>query len=617
MVCTVLHSFCHLLHQRWGGPPVLEVFAALRAGSIDVNLLMVFAAIGAAVIGDWSEGATLLFLFSLSGALEKYTLERTARSISKLIELRPDTALVLRNGAEMRVPIDAIELGEKVRILPGERLAIDGTVIEGATSIDQATITGESMPVDKVAGDPVFAGTLNLRGSVIAEVTRRASETKLAQIVATVQDAQDAKGHTDKFIQRWQAPYVIGVLLVSSATFAYYYFIVPPTIGASRFGASLYHAMVLLVAASPCAVVIATPAATLAGITRAAKLGVLFKAGAHLEKLAEITVLAIDKTGTITEGRPSVISIWSNNNASDNTILEMAAGVEQHSEHLFAQAVLQEAKTRGVAVPPSTAFESHTGLGVHAELAGVWTGIGKPALFDNHRINVPSAALAKSAEIYALGQSVLMIGDTNGNFGIIAIADKPRPESKSVLAATRKWGIQRIVILTGDHKDVADSIAKQVGADDVRAGLLPEGKVVEIARAEREYGPVAMLGDGVNDAPRAGGGRHWNRDGRSRNGRRARNRRHRADEERPARSDYRALDRTALARRNSPRLILRLHRHLAACARLRVQHSATLARRPRTRRQHRLYYLQRVVFVDRKNAGRVQVTAFVIYFLGN
>jgi Cd2+/Zn2+-exporting ATPase len=495
--------YCYIASYLTGGwTPVLDVAAALRARRLDVNLLMVLAAIGAAIIGDWGEGATLLFLFSLSGALEKFTLERTARSISALIELRPDTALVIRDGADARVPIDQISTGEKVRVQPGERLAVDGFIVEGHTSIDQSTITGESMPVEKNPGEPVFAGTLNQVGSVVVEVTRRANETKLAEIVAIVRQAQDAKGHTDRFIQRWQAPYVIGVLLASAGTLAFHYFFRPaPANGEAHWSHALYHAMVLLVAASPCAVVIATPAVTLAGITRAAKCGVLFKAGAHLERLAEITVLALDKTGTITEGRPSVAAVWSNNGSSPQRVLELAAGVEQHSEHLFAQAIVQEARSRGIEPLPSESFESHTGLGVHAMVSGVWTGIGKPSFFASHHIRVPDAVLKKASEIFAQGQTALLIGDEKGEFGVIAVADKPRGEAKAVIAKARRLGIKRVVVLTGDHADVADSIAREVGADEVRAGLLPEEKVTQIARVEHDFGPSAMLGDGVNDAP--------------------------------------------------------------------------------------------------------------------
>ena len=518
-ICAIAGLVAYLLgtisSQKWISPylyavsylsggwtPVLEVFGALKAKRLDVNFLMVLAAVGAAVIGDYGEGATLLFLFSLSGALEKYTLERTARSISALIELRPDTALVLREGGEVRVPIEEIEPGEKVRVLPGERLAVDGVVADGHSSIDQSTITGESMPVEKDPGDLVFAGTQNQRGSVVVQVTRRSGETKLAQIVDTVRDAQSTGGHTDKFIQRWQAPYVTGVLLASLGTLAFHYYFMPaPADGSSQWSHALYRAMVLLVAASPCAVVIATPAATLAGITRAARGGVLFKAGAHLERLADIAVLAIDKTGTITEGKPSVVSIWSHNGSTETRVLELTAAVEQHSEHLFAQAVLQEAKSRGIAVPQSDSFESHTGLGVHAKVEGVWTGIGKPTLFVTHAIPVPDDVLKKVASVYALGQTALLVGNQSGEFGVIGVADKARPEAAAVLKQCRAYGIKNIVVLTGDHAGVADAVAKQVGADQVRAGLLPEDKVIQIARLEHEIGPVAMLGDGVNDAP--------------------------------------------------------------------------------------------------------------------
>ena len=292
------------------------------------------------------------------------------------------------------------------------------------------------------------------------------------------------------------------MLVVSAATFCFHYFFLPiPIQDESHFRNALYHAMVLLVAASPCAVVIAAPAAALAGITRAAKKGVLFKAGAHLEKLSDITVLAIDKTGTITEGKPGVVSIWPAGNITDARVLELAAAVEQHSEHLFAQAVLQEAKSREIIVPPSDSFESHTGMGVHATIGGVWTGVGKAVLFEQHAIKVPDAVLKKVAEVYALGQTALLLGNDKGEFGVIAIADKARAEAAQVLKQCRSFGIRKVVVLTGDHSGVADAVAKAVGADQVRAGLLPEEKVTQVARLEREFGPVAMLGDGVNDAP--------------------------------------------------------------------------------------------------------------------
>ena len=504
-----------------GWAPVKEVARAVFARRLDVNLLMVLAAVGAASIGEWGEGATLLFLFSLSGALEKYTLERTARSIEALIELRPDTALVLRNGTEQRVPVESIVVGERVRVLPGERLGVDGKVVEGVTTIDQSTITGESMPVSKRSGDPVFAGTLNQTGSIVVLVERPASETTLAHIVKTVREAQDAKADTEKFVQRWQKPYVLGVLITSTAlALIHYFFPAAATPPDKLLSTAVYHAMVLLVAASPCAVVIATPAATLAGITRAARSGVLFKGGAYLEKLAEISVLAFDKTGTITRGVPSVVSVWagkvtgtagvppaSGSLARDQyspeqfRILQLAASVEQRSNHPLAAAVTAEARARDLPLLDVTDFESHTASGVHAHFDGLWIGVGKSEMFENHGYRLPGELLQRAERLRDEGQTVLLVLTGAGEYGVIGVADAIRPEAREVLSQARTLGVKHILLLTGDHAQVAEAIAKSAGADQVRAGLLPENKVTELARAAKKYGPIAMIGDGVNDAP--------------------------------------------------------------------------------------------------------------------
>lgn len=500
-----------------GWAPVGEVLGALRQRRLDVNLLMVIAAVGAASIGEWGEGATLLFLFSLSGALEKYTLERTARSIEALVELRPDTALVLRNGAEQRVPIDSIQVGERVRVLPNERVGVDGAVVDGTTSVDQSTITGESMPVGKKAGDPVYAGTLNQRGTIVVEVQRPSGETTLAHIVQTVREAQDAKADTERFVQRWQKPYVLGVLGVSASLALIHYFFPQEGVAPDRIlSSALYHAMVLLVAASPCAVVIATPAATLAGITRAARCGVLFKGGAFLEKLADVTVLAFDKTGTITQGKPGVTEVWSGRTNGDPLpeagkgspyspeqlrMLQLAASVEQRSDHPLAQAVVAAARAHNLELLDVTDFESHTASGVHAEIGDLWIGIGKAEMFESHGHLLPAELLTRGEEMRRGGQTVLLVLTSGREYGVIGVADAVRPEAAAVLSQARKLGIQHIVLLTGDHSHVAEAVAKTIGADQVRAGLLPENKVTELARAAKKFGPVAMIGDGVNDAP--------------------------------------------------------------------------------------------------------------------
>ncbi|HYF50648.1 MAG TPA: heavy metal translocating P-type ATPase [Planctomycetota bacterium] len=492
-----------------GWAPVREVFNALRERRLDVNLLMVLAAIGAIVIGHWGEGATLLFLFSLSGALEKYTLERTARSIEALVELRPDTALVFRDGTEVRVPLEQIALGEIVRVLPGERLGVDGVVTEGDTNIDESTITGESMPVSKRVGDDVFAGTLNHRGSILVKVERTANETMLAKIVQTVRAAQDEKPETERFIYRWQKPYVICVLLGTAAVFGVHAFYL-----AQSFSDAAYRAMTLLVGASPCAVVIAAPAATLAAITRAARHGVLFKGGVYLEKLADVKVVAFDKTGTITKGEPVITTVWSADEGEVCTcpdgsygkkcgrLLQLAASIEQRSEHTLAQAVVAEARRAGMELLNNIEdFESHVGQGVHGHINGRWVGVGKLELFESHRRRISERLKEKALEMKAAGQTVLIVVEDGGVSGVICVADAIRPEAAATIRRLKELGVEQVAILTGDHTRVAESVAKQVGADRVHAGLLPDQKVTEIARIHRRSGNVVMVGDGVNDAP--------------------------------------------------------------------------------------------------------------------
>lgn len=510
------HTFAVVLfviaYISGGWAPSRELLNAISERRLDVNFLMIFAAIGAAAIGKWEEGITLLFLFSLSGAMEKFTLERTARSIEALIELRPDTATVLRDGTEVRLPIGEIRAGDRVRVGPGERLAVDGQVVEGGTNIDQSTITGESMPVRKDPGDDVFAGTLNQQGSIVVRVSRPANESTLSKIVETVRQAQDAKADTERFIHGWEKPYVIGVLALSASVAAYHMiFPGPDVLPAAVVGHAIYHAMVLLVAASPCAVVIATPSATLAGIIRAARSGILFKAGAHLEKLADIQVLAFDKTGTLTEGKPSLLTVWTDD--SDGTaiggsltpqqqrLLQLAASVEQRSEHPLAQAVVSAARKRGIDLLDVTNFESHTAEGVHADFNGVWIGVGKPELFKSHNRPLPASVAQHAETLRARGETALVVAAASGECGVVGVADALRKEAVAVVAQARKMGIRHVMLLTGDHPLVAESVATTVNCDVVRAGLLPADKVMELRRAARQFGPVAMIGDGVNDAP--------------------------------------------------------------------------------------------------------------------
>ena len=515
-----------------GFGPTRDLLQNLFRGQLDINLLMVAAAAGSAVLGHWGEGAVLLFLFSLSGALESYTMERTARSIESLVELRPETALVLRDGGEQRVPVREIAVGEQVRAAPGERFAVDGVVIEGTSEADESTITGESMPVEKGPGNRVFAGTVNLRGAPLIRVEREFGESTLSRIVETVQQARHAKSATERFVERWQKPYVIAVFAGAGLAAA-----IPLFLLGEPVASAIYKGLVLLVAASPCAVVIATPAAMLSAVTHAARHGVLFKGSVHLERLGSVSAIAFDKTGTITEGKPRVVRVVTGGPAGEeDEMLRLAAAVETRSEHHTGHAVVAEARRRGIPIPGTSEFESHSGEGVHGHVEGRWVGVGREALFARHGVTLPPAALDAASAIRARGETALLIvtrSSVDGTpgcdgpghsgaptpqataspppgfptdeadllYGVIAVADAIRPAARAAIQSCRAQGIRHIVMLTGDHEGVARPIAEAAGVDEVRAGLLPQEKVTAIRDLLRRWPSLAMAGDGVNDAP--------------------------------------------------------------------------------------------------------------------
>lgn len=480
-----------------GAATLVAATKTLWHKQVGVDLLMLLAALGAAVIGDWPEGGVLLFLFTLSNTLEAYATYRTKRSIESLMQLRPTEASLVRDGEEIRVGVETLRIGDVVRLRPGERVAVDGEVIEGESWIDEATITGESEPVHKSVESPVFAGTMNGRGSVLVRMTRGASDTALERIVRMVHEAQSQKNPTQKLVESWQQPYVLAVLLGSAATF----------VGALYFhtkdvGDAFYHAMVLLVVASPCAVVIGSPAVVLSAIARAARHGVLFKGGRYLELLGGVDVVAFDKTGTITQGRPTVAEIWTPPDVGAETLLRLAAAVEQHSEHHLADAVVHEAERRGIALPAVAEFESHMGAGVHGHVEGAWVGVGRETLFESHEIDLPEDARQAADRMREKGHTVLLVVAPDEKVsGVLALSDLPRANAAEALASLRRLGIRSNIILTGDHERVARSVARQVGADEVRAGLLPDEKVLEVRRLLDSGCKLAMVGDGVNDAP--------------------------------------------------------------------------------------------------------------------
>ena len=422
----------------------------LRRLRLTVDLLMILAAVGAAVLGDWGEGAVLLFLFSLSNTLEAYAMYRTTRSIDALIRLRPREACLVRDGVEARVEIEALSVGDLIRVRPGERFPVDGEVSEGETWADEATLTGESEPVSKVVGSPVFAGTINGRGSPLIRMTRAVADTTLERIVRSVHDAQATKTGVQLLVESWRGPYVAGVLLASVVVFVGSWFL-----HQGGFSDSFYHAMVMLVVASPCAVVVGAPAVLLSAIARAARHGVLFKGGAHLEMLARVDVIAFDKTGTITPGKPVVTSAWAAGDLEQDRLLGLAAAVERHSEHHLGAAVVAEATRRGSACPEISEFEAHTGLGTHARADGLWVGIGRESLFESHGKSLPPAVSAAARRVREAGQTALIVvleGDGPLGGGVIAVSDQPRPDAAAALAALKRSGVARILILTGDHR---------------------------------------------------------------------------------------------------------------------------------------------------------------------
>ncbi|MFO7682536.1 MAG: heavy metal translocating P-type ATPase [Chloroflexota bacterium] len=479
--------------------------ASLRQFSIDVDLLMVLAAVGAALVGAYFEGAMLLFLFSLSNVLQTYAMDRTRNAIRALMALRPAEATVRRNGELVTLPIEEIEVGEHMLVKPGERLALDGVVLDGRSSLDQAAITGESIPVAKGPGDTVLAGSINQQGSLDVSVTHYAADTTLAKLIKLVEEAQSEKAPTQRFIEKGEQYYALGVIIMTILAI-----IIPVAFFNEPFETTFYRAMTLMVAASPCAIVISTPATVLSAIGNGAKRGVLFKGGAYVEKAAEIKVIAFDKTGTLTVGKPRVTDVvvcaqnWDGDEAQ---LLQLAAAVETKSEHPLAQAIITAAKERGLTLNGASDFHSETGMGVYATVDDRQIAVGNLRFFDNWVLDGLDRAIVQLEQFQDAGKTAVLVADVTENtrtahvLGILAIADVLRPDVAQVIQKLKAQGITHVAMLTGDNKRVAEAIGKQAGVDAVYAELLPKDKMTLLHQLSKQYGPVAMIGDGVNDAP--------------------------------------------------------------------------------------------------------------------
>ncbi len=488
----------YVLAYAVGGWEIAQhAFLALRERHFDTDLLMVMAALGAAALGDFAEGALLIFLFSLGHALEERALERARSAIEALADLAPKTALVKRNGAEVELPVEQLAIGDRVTVRPGTRIPVDGTILEGSSSIDQSPVTGESIPVDKAGGDAVFAGTINGEGALQVSVTRLAMDSTLARVMRMVEEAQAQKSPTQQTMERFERVFVPGVLVVTLLVIA-----VPPLFGVA-FHDSFLRAMTLLVAASPCALALGTPATVLAGVAQAARSGVLVKGGAYLEALGLLKAIAFDKTGTITHGKPEVTGVvaFAPARYTEAQVMGIAAALENQSGHPLAQAVVRAASRDGIPLAQVGPVTSITGRGIRSSLGERTVLLGSLSLVREAGMRIDPQFVAQAEAYEAGGKTTMLLAVGDELAGLIALADTLRPDIRATLAELRGLGVERTAILTGDNPRVAEAIAREAGLSDVYAGLMPQDKANAVQEMVKKYGVVAMVGDGVNDAP--------------------------------------------------------------------------------------------------------------------
>jgi Cd2+/Zn2+-exporting ATPase len=483
-----------------GLDPLVSGVRQLVALRLDIDFLMIVAAIGAAIVGEMAEGCLLLVLFAIGHALESHAMGQARGAIAALGKIAPRTARRRANGVDSEIPVEDLAVGDLVVVRPGERFPADGTVVEGASDVDQSPITGESAPVPKAKGDDVFAGTLNGDGGVVVDVRKLASESTMARMVRLVAEAETSKAPTHRMAERFTRVYVPVIVVVTILVA-----VLPPYFGWLSGHDAFLRAMTLLVGASPCALGLSTPAAILAGVARAARQGVLIKGGVHLERLGTVVAVAMDKTGTITTGKPTVTDIvpFGGGPAPDEReLLRVAAGVESISTHPLAKAVVRAATERGIAIPSSSEPEQRQGKGMSAVVDGERVHVGSARQFDGSGAPALDAtALAAVEELEAGAKTVVVVGTSTRLLGVLGLLDRPRPEARDAFARLRTLGVRHVIMLTGDHRRVAEAIGNEVGVDRIEAGLLPERKIEHVRELERRLGAVAMVGDGVNDAP--------------------------------------------------------------------------------------------------------------------
>lgn len=474
---------------------VPKALLSLKRLRPDMNLLMTIAVAGAIALGEWFEAGTVAFLFALSLSLEAWSVGKARRAVEKLLSLAPPTVNLKDGSGTTEVTPDSVAIGAVFAVQPGERFALDGIIVEGSSDVDQAPITGESERVPKDVGDEVFAGTINGNGSLEVRSTKLASDTTLAHVIEMVGEARKDRSNSERWVERFARIYT--PVVFAAATLVA---LGPPLLFGQSFEPWIYRALVLLVIGCPCALVIATPVAIVAGLAAAARHGVLIKGGQFLEAPASIQVVAMDKTGTLTEGKPQVVSVEPLGDHTPEELLAIAAAVESKSEHPIARAILQHAEEKGVSLPPCSDVQIVPGKGTTGTVDGAryWLGSHRWLVEREQETSEIHQALEKGSDA---GQSVVVVGTDAHVCGFITLADRVRSDSKAAVAALHAAGIKRVAMLTGDNSGTANAIASEVGIDDVRAELLPADKVAAIESLERDYGAVAMIGDGINDAP--------------------------------------------------------------------------------------------------------------------